>query len=431
MTTTTTVITMTTPTTMAGGDVADSCGSAGSGDWDRSGAEESDPSSVQAVLLSAALIVRDESRVLADCLGSIRDVVDEIVVVDTGSVDDSVEIARSFGARVLNHSWRDDFAESRNTALDAAFGEWILYIDADERLSGGGRADVERLLINAREVAFRVLLRPDLQSTPYLEYRLWRSDPRIRFRGKIHEKVTPAIAEVAAADSRPITDCDLLLTHVGYEGSQEHKHRRNLPLLRAQLEREPDNLFNRHHLARSLRGLGENDEAARVLEDAVELARRCPEDELGVLAFTDLIRLCRERGENVDALLAEARHLYPMNKLLWWIEGAVWISAGRYLDALVVLDALLAVDLVALPTEGPAYDARIFGEYTHEARGVCLFRLGRYDEAVEAFRQALVANPTYLPYRAKLTLATRHAEGYNGDAAAMSSQSGARTGRSE
>ncbi|MDA8358198.1 MAG: glycosyltransferase [Actinomycetota bacterium] len=383
------------------------------------------------MLLSAALIVRDESDVLADCLDSIRDVVDEIVVVDTGSVDESIEIARSFGARVLHHSWRDDFAESRNIALDAALGEWILYIDADERLSRGSRADVERLLMNAQEVAFRVLLRPDLQSTPYLEYRLWRSDPRIRFQGKIHEKVTPAIAEVAVADRRPITDCDLLLTHVGYEGDQDYKHRRNLPLLRAQLEREPDNLFNQHHLSRVLRGLGENEEAARVLEGAVELARRRPEDELGVLSFTDLIRLRRECGESVDALLAEARHLYPMNKLLWWIEATVGISAGRYLDALVLLDALLAVDLVLLPTEGPAYDARIFGEYAHEARGVCLFRLGRYVEAVEAFRQALLANPTYLPYRAKLTLAMRHAGGGSDGGAAMSSESGTRAGCSE
>ncbi|MGO9882155.1 MAG: glycosyltransferase family 2 protein, partial [Solirubrobacteraceae bacterium] len=98
------------------------------------------------VMLSGALIVRDESRVLSDCLASIREIVDEIVVVDTGSVDDSVEIARRYGARVIHHPWRDDFAQARNAALDAARGEWILYIDADERLSGGDRASVEQLL---------------------------------------------------------------------------------------------------------------------------------------------------------------------------------------------------------------------------------------------------------------------------------------------
>ncbi len=356
-------------------------------------------------MLSGALIVRDESRVLSECLASIRDVVDEIVVVDTGSVDDSVEIARRYGARVIHHPWRDDFAQARNAALDAARGEWILYIDADERLSGGDRASVEQLLTGAPEVAFRLLLAPDLVSTPYLEYRLWRQDPRVRFEGQIHEKVTPAIAAVAESDGRPISDCELLLTHVGYEGDQVHKHLRNLPLLRAELPREPDNLFNRHHLARVLRGLGQDQEAAQVLADAVDAARRRPFDQLGALVFTDLIRLRRERGEDVAALLAEARTLYPDNKLLWWIEATVRMADGRYLEALALLDRLLAVDLAALPAEGPAYDARIFGEFANEARGACLFRLGRYAQAADAYQQALRSDPGNLVYRSKWTVA--------------------------
>jgi glycosyltransferase involved in cell wall biosynthesis len=363
-----------------------------------------------ATLVSGALIVRDESDVLGECLASIREVVDEIVVVDTGSVDDSVEIARGYGARVIDYRWRGDFAEARNVALDAAVGEWILYIDADERLSGADRAAVDRLLIGAPEVAFRVLLAPDLVSTPYREYRLWRHDPRIRFRGRIHEKVTPAIGAVADADRRPIGDCDLLLTHLGYEGDQVHKHRRNLPLLRAELPREPDNLFNRHHLARVLRGLGEYDEAEQVLADAVDVARRLPHDHVGVLVFTDLIRLRRQQGEDVSKLLAEARAYYPNNKLLWWIEASVKLSDGRPADALVLLDRLIAVDLTVLPDEGPAYDARIFGPFAHEARGACLFRLGRYGEAADAYAQAVRSDPSNLVYRSKWTVAKARAD---------------------
>jgi glycosyltransferase involved in cell wall biosynthesis len=357
------------------------------------------------VLLSAALIVRDESAVLEDCLASIRDVVDEIVVVDTGSVDGSDALAASLGARVIRHPWRDDFAEARNVALDAAEGEWILYIDADERLSPIHRAVVEHLLVGAREVAFRVLLRPDLRSTPYREYRLWRHDPRVRFRGRVHEKVTPAIAAVAVTDRRPIGDCELLLTHVGYEGDQAHKHRRNLPLLRAELAQDPDNLFNRHHLARVLQGLGQQDEAAQVLSDAAELARRRRGDPLGVLVFTDLVRLRRRRGEDVAELLAEARRRYPANKLLWWVEAAVAMSDGRYVEALELLDRLLSVDLVTLPADGAAYDERIFGEFAHEARGNCLFRLERYAEAADAYAEASRIDPSNLAYRAKREVA--------------------------
>jgi tetratricopeptide (TPR) repeat protein len=357
------------------------------------------------LLLSAALIVRDEARVLDECLSSIREVVDEIVIVDTGSVDDSPAIAARHGARVIHHPWSDDFAEPRNIGLDAAQGEWILYIDADERLAPTGRDAVEQLLRGAEEVAFRLLLRPDLKSTPYYEYRIWRHDPRIRFRGRIHEKVTPAISAVARADRRPITDCELLLTHVGYDGDQAHKHRRNLPLLRAELAHGSDNLFNRHHLARVLQGLDEKEEAGQVLTEATELARGMPSDPLGVLVFTDLVRLRDEQGEDVTELLAEARRRYPNNKFLWWIEAAHRIKQGRYADALELLDRLLAVDLAALPAEGVAYDARIFGEFAQQARGVCLFRLGRYREAADAYAAASRANPANLEYRAKYKVA--------------------------
>ncbi len=353
------------------------------------------------MLLSAALIVRDEAGVLEDCLASVRAVVDEIVVVDTGSRDSSPEIAARFGARVIHHRWSDDFAEARNVGLEAARGEWILYIDADERLAPVDPAAVRRLLSGAPEVAFRLGLRPDLRSTPYREYRLWRHDPRIRFRGRIHEKVTPAIAAVAAADGRPISDCELLLTHIGYEGDQTHKHRRNLPLLRAQLAREPDNLFNRHHLARVLQGLGENDEAASVLEAGVELARRRPRDPLGVLVFTDLVRVRRARGDDITELLAEGRRRYPNNKLLWWIEAATNVKSGRYVEALALLDRLVAVDLSALAPDEPAYDERIFKDFAQEARGACLFHLGRYAEAAAAYAEAMRIDPSELGYRAK------------------------------
>jgi tetratricopeptide (TPR) repeat protein len=362
------------------------------------------------VLLTAALIVRDEEAVLDDCLASIRSVVDEIVVVDTGSADRSPEIAERYGARIVHHAWCDDFAEARNVALEAARGRWILYIDADERLAPAGRDAVEALLRDAPEVSFRVLLRPDSLSTPYLEYRLWRNDPRIRFVGRIHEKVVPAIHAVSIADRRPIGDCELLLTHVGYEGDQARKHRRNLPLLRAQLAEEPDNLFNLHHLARVHRGLGEEEEEAkRVLENAVDHARMRPYEPAGILAFTDLVRLRRDRGGDVKELLAEARGLYPTNKLLWWLQATERLESGRYVEALDILDTLLCVDLAALPLEGPAYDERIFGEFAHEARGIALFRLERYAEAAEAFAAAARLAPANVGYRAKQRVAVARA----------------------
>ena len=327
-------------------------------------------------------------------------------MVDTGSSDESIEIARRHGARVSDYAWDGDFAAARNQALERTSSRWILYIDADERLDPVERATVEHLLDDASEVAFRILLRPDSLSTPFREYRVWRHDPRIRFEGVIHEKVVPAIQRVAREDGREIGVADLLLTHVGYEGDQTHKHRRNLPLLRRQLEVEPDNLFNLHHLARVLDGLGEPEEAERALERAVEIVRaRQVSDPLGSLATVDLVRRRHLRGDDVDELLGEALEWYPDNCLLVFVEGRYLLDHGRYEEALTRFERLLATDLSTLPDRGPAYDARIFGSLSHDARGVCLFRLGRNAEAAEAWGMAADASGGDPSYAAKRQLA--------------------------
>src|SRR5260221_9659932 len=84
--------------------------------------------------LSAAMIVRDESAFIEDCLRSLHGVVDEIVLVDTGSRDDTIEKARRFSVSFHTFAWSGDFSAARNYAIEQATGDWILYIDADERL---------------------------------------------------------------------------------------------------------------------------------------------------------------------------------------------------------------------------------------------------------------------------------------------------------
>jgi tetratricopeptide (TPR) repeat protein len=361
-------------------------------------------------LLTAALIVRDEAINLGPCLESVRGLVDDIVVVDTGSVDESPAIAAGYGARVVHHAWRDDFAEARNVSLDEARGQWILYVDADERIVEGDRGYLEALLTNATEVAFRLLLKPTLDSTPYREYRLWRHDPRIRFEGVIHERVVAAIHRVAEAEGRGVGLADIMIQHVGYEGDQTAKHRRNLPLLRRRLASDPSDLFVWHHLARVLEGLGEGDEAERVLERAVEVAGAKPRvDRFGVLAYADLIRRRRQRGAEVTALLAEGRAAYPTNCLLLYLEGLDLIERAAYEDAIDRFDRILSVDPNNLPADSPSYDDRLFGELSLEGRAFALFKVGRYTEAADSYGAAASLVPSNPAYSVKQQLAQARA----------------------
>jgi glycosyltransferase involved in cell wall biosynthesis len=365
--------------------------------------------------LTAALIVRDEELTLPDCLASLRGVADEVVIVDTGSSDRTVEIATAHGARVLHHPWEEDFSKARNVGLDQARGRWILCIDADERLRPVDRADLRALLDDAEEIAFLVHLHQVAGFTATLDYRLWRNDPRIRFRNAMHEKVVYAVQEAAAADGRPIGVCDLTLDHVGYAGDQTRKHQRNLALLRAQLAVEPDNIFDWRHLAHVLFALGEPEEAERALEHAVRLARH-DWNEHGGAAWADLACLRYERGDDVTELLAEGRARWPRNWALVWTEGQIDLHKGRFEAALACFRRLLQVDTASIPLDGVGYDERLFGSAAHAAIGAALFRSGRYTEAADAYAAAQELEPDDAELAAKRRVAesraamTRHVQ---------------------
>jgi glycosyltransferase involved in cell wall biosynthesis/tetratricopeptide (TPR) repeat protein len=363
--------------------------------------------------LAAVLIVRDEEAVLGECLDSLRDLADQTVVVDTGSVDASVQIARAHGAEVLHRAWDADFSAPRNLGLDHARGQWILYLDADERVRPLARERLEARLSDSEAIGVRVLLRPFIRATPYFEYRLWRNDPRIRFTGVMHERVVDAIHLAGIADGRPVEDwSELELDHVGYEGDQTAKHARNLPLLEEQLRRTPNAIFHWRHLAGVLAGLGRTDEAERALERAVSLARaEEPPSVDGSLAWADLVRLRHEHGADVTDLLAVARTRWPEQWLMRWIEGLVHLDGGRFEQAEECFTALLAVDVSSLPERGIAYDERIFGAYAQASLGLALFRGGRYAEAAAAYADAERSDPGEQEYRVKRLLAQAQAAG--------------------
>jgi len=326
-----------------------------------------------------------------------------------------MEIAREHGARVLEIPWPDDFAKARNHALDHVTGRWVLYVDADERLQPTTRAEVERLLAPDDLLALSLGLRPTPGSTPYLELRVWRNDPAIRFAGVIHEKVHPAILAVAERSGRRIADAPgLELVHVGYEDDQERKHRRNLPLLERQLEREPDNVFNWRHLAEVREGLGDRPGAREALERAVALARAADEPDLhGAVAYSHLAEVLREDGEPVAELLREGRARYPEDWMLVWLDARRKLDEGDPGAALPDLDALLSVEVPELHG-AISYDEAIFGALAHEARGLALLRLGRPAEAAGAFARAEVLAPDAPALKVKRRLAEARA-GLPGD----------------
>jgi tetratricopeptide (TPR) repeat protein len=346
-------------------------------------------------VLSATLIVRDEAAVLPRCLTSLRGLADETIVVDTGSSDDTARIAVEFGARVVHHEWHHDFSEARNLALSHARGQWILYIDADECAGAVDGPTLAQSLANARAIAATVQFRVKSGFTRYREPRLFRNDPRIRFRNVIHETVMPDVDALVRNGEGVVIASQLAIDHFGYDGDQTPKHRRNVPLLRVRLAGDPDHVYSWNHLGQALDGLGETAGALEAWWRAIAVVRtsgvRSP---LDALPYGSLLQ-CRATGAAASDLLDEARERFPRDWLFAWLQARRLMEQARWSDARVILHKLAAIDATTFCSEdGVAYDARIFGAATFEALAFCEFQLGRYEDSARWYDRACCDDPT-------------------------------------
>lgn len=360
------------------------------------------------------MIVRNESAHIGECLQSLQGLVDDVVVVDTGSEDRTKDIAASYDARIFEFPWDDDFSAARNFAIDQARGRWILYIDADERLRPYDRSNLEVLLGDPGKVAYRVRFHVKSTLTAFYEYRIFRNDPRIRFSGLMHEKITPGIDRMAAEDGLEIAKCDITLVHLGYDGDQTKKHHRNLPLLRKQLARDPSDVYNWRHLGVVLWELGDMEAAEDALLHAVDLARaRGKNDDFASLAFQELLRFLQHRDIECVDLMTEAVERFPDCPTILWLQALAFKDRGKFEQALPFLHRLAAIDGENFTDELTAYDKRIFDLFSYETLGYCYFHLGNFTQSARWYGCASDVEPDRQDIRTRLALARAKAEDSN------------------
>ncbi len=228
--------------------------------------------------LSLCMIVRDSARTLPACLESIRPWVDEMVIVDTGSVDETPRIVESFGGRLFHFPWCDDFSAARNESLRHARGDWLFWMDSDDTIPPDCGRGLRRLVDRdaPRHILGFVMQvhcpgggedgDPDYDVTMVDHVKLFRNRPDLRFDGRIHEQILPAIR----AAGGEVAWTDLFVVHSGSDQSpagQEKKLDRDLRILDLELAERPEHPF-------TLFNLGMTHCHASRFAEAVEYLRR-------------------------------------------------------------------------------------------------------------------------------------------------------------
>ncbi len=347
--------------------------------------------------LALSMIVRDASRDLSPCLESARKVADEIVIADTGSVDNTIELARRLGARVISIPWENDFARARNLALAEVRSDWVLSLDADERLDSAAARRLPPLIANRQAAGYQVTIRnyvlsvteriwdrpakpndsalPEARQFPaYIDHenvRLFRHDPTLYFVGRVHESVGPRILETRGALGR----ADFLIHHFGLAvdaKSQDRKNRFYRELSRDKIRDMP----------RSAQAHFELGMVEIKVEDALLCFQRACElkpDFAEAWIFAGLMH--RKLGQFQEALdaLTRAGRLNQANSLIAESLGDIHYDVGDFREA--------EKDYRRAQKQGAA------GAVLESKLGLAQIRNGRASEGLARMSKAIAREP--------------------------------------
>jgi len=290
--------------------------------------------------LSLCMIVKNEAMCLAECLESAQPVVDEMIIVDTGSTDGTVAIAESFGARVFHFPWTDNFSTARNESLRHATGDWILILDADERLRPESYAALRDIIalppmISADPVGYilRIVSPVDSKGQEIQEHytaRLFPNLPQLRFSGYIHEQLPLMM----------LMGRDIVIDHIGYQPAHmasKGKASRNLELLRKAITDEPDAPFHHYNLGLHYNSCQQYELALEQFLQARALQEKHNSPFAWVLDLCDNIArclLCLDRPDEAAEYCRKGLLLNPEHAGLWVGLGQAYLDKGEYEIAL-------------------------------------------------------------------------------------------------
>ena len=259
----------------------------------------------KSIKISVCMIVRNEEDNLARCLDSISDIADEIIIIDTGSIDDTMNIAKKYGARIYMRQWQNDFSYHRNQALKYAMGDWIIEIDADEELMEIDRKDFRNILrtipdsINALNVKVRDVNKNGKTISICKRLKIFRNNKGIHYEGKVHNQLI--------VDGL-VGDINLEYNHYGFDLSKnnmKNKIERTSKLLLDNIKKNPEDYGSYFNLMNLYCNIGDYEKGIKYgfkfyyLEGGIRIT---PESLYFSIFYTMSTAYC-EIGDYLNAIL--------------------------------------------------------------------------------------------------------------------------------
>lgn len=350
--------------------------------------------------ISLCMIAKNEAGNIGRCLASVKEIVDEIVVIDTGSSDNTVEIARKFGAVIHTFSWNENFSDARNASLELATGDWILFLDADEELAAESRQRLRELVADQAVEGYFVKIvnyvgnEGWIETCPDVVFRLFRNRLDYRFRGAIHEQIVDVILENNNQACYRMAD-DVVIIHYGYldrQISEKDKKTRNLNIIRKELAQDPQNRLLRYHYGVELF------RAEKYAEAANELIQAANGIDPGTIYLPKLLRYIvisyQSTAQPLKALdiVQQGLRLYPNYADLYYYAGLLYLDLKRYAQASKSFRK--AISMPEQPAQYASFGGvRGFRSYYHLGQIAELFL--DHEEALRNYIACLNDNPNF------------------------------------
>lgn len=341
--------------------------------------------------LSLCMIVKNEADNLPNCLASVQGVVDEIVVLDTGSTDRTVEIAQDFGARVEYFVWCDDFSAARNAALQYVTGDWVLVLDADEALTPTIGPVIRQAIETDRAIVIN-LIRQEIgaSQSPYsLVSRLFRRHPEIIFQRPYHAMIDDSVEQILQRepDWQVLDLPDVAILHEGYQPTviaDRNKGTKARQIMEGFLAKHPNDPYVCSKLGALYIHLGEVQQGLDLLQRGLQAVTIDPATRYELHYHLGTVYADRNEPLQADEHYQAAIEVPILDKLKL---GAIhnWATLRQNHGDLETAQWLYEEALKIDPTLTIA----------HYNLGMTLKAMGHYSAAIEHYQTAIELQPDY------------------------------------